>query len=233
MKLSKLVVTSVLVAAAMGLASGTAYADPTPDAPTTAEEIGFESKQEDRTIVTTIDAGAFKVADDGKTVDVLDSADKVIVTLPLSFNLGGLNFPYEQNVTDNGKTLRLVPQVDLTKASANSRSIGATQVASTEENLIAQQTFASQLGIATAIGGFTGTIVGAGIGCIIGGTPVALAIPLAVATCLGGAVVGAGIGSIVGTISAGGPTLVVAGIDLINTLQAAPGTSKFADAASK
>lgn len=224
MKLSKLVVTSVLVAAAMGLASGTAYADPTPDAPATTENINYESNLEDRTIVTTIDAGVFKVADDGKTVDVLDSADKVVVTLPLSFNLGGLNFPYEQNVTDNGKTLRLVPQVDLTKASANSRSIGATQVASTEENLIAQQTFATQLGIATAIGGFTGTVIGAiagGLGFL--GGPVGLAsVPL-----------GATVGGIIGTIIAGGPTLVVAGIDLINTLQAAPGTSKFADAASK
>ncbi|MGB7235513.1 MAG: ammonium transporter [Rhodococcus sp. (in: high G+C Gram-positive bacteria)] len=224
MKLSKLVVTSVLVAAAMGLASGTAYADPTPDAPATTENINYESNLEDRTIVTTIDAGVFKVADDGKTVDVLDSADKVVVTLPLSFNLGGLNFPYEQNVTDNGKTLRLVPQVDLTKASANSRSIGATQVASTEENLIAQQTFATQLGIATAIGGFTGTVIGAiagGLGFL--GGPVGLAsVPL-----------GATVGGIIGTIVAGGPTLVVAGIDLINTLTAAPGTSKFADAASK
>ncbi|MGB3369014.1 MAG: ammonium transporter, partial [Rhodococcus sp. (in: high G+C Gram-positive bacteria)] len=212
MKLSKLVVTSVLVAAAMGLASGTAYADPTPDAPATTENINYESNLEDRTIVTTIDAGVFKVADDGKTVDVLDSADKVVVTLPLSFNLGGLNFPYEQNVTDNGKTLRLVPQVDLTKASANSRSIGATQVASTEENLIAQQTFATQLGIATAIGGLTGTAIGAIAGAIIGAPTIAgivATVPI-----------GATIGGIIGTIVAGGPTLVVAGIDLINTLQA-------------
>ncbi|MDJ0360056.1 ammonium transporter [Rhodococcus sp. H29-C3] len=221
MKLSKMVVTSVFVAAAMGLASGTAYADPTPAAPEApAQDIGYESNLEDRTIVTTIDAGVFKVADDGKTVDVLDQADNVVVTLPLSFNLGGLSFPYEQNVDDDGKTLRLVPQLDLTKASANSRTLGATQVASTEENLIAQQTFATQLGIATAIGGFTGTIIGAlagGLGFL--GGPVGFAsVPL-----------GATVGGIVGTIIAGGPTLVVAGIDLINTLNAAPGTSKFAD----
>ncbi|MGA9871342.1 MAG: ammonium transporter [Rhodococcus sp. (in: high G+C Gram-positive bacteria)] len=220
MKLSKLVVTAAFVASAMGLASGTAYADPTPAAPATGEDIGYESKLEDRTIVTTIDAGVFKVADDGKTVDVLDSADKVVVTLPLSFNLGGLNFPYEQNVDDDGKTLRLVPQLDLTKASANSRSIGATPVASPDENLKAQQTFASQLGIATAIGGFTGTAIGAlagGLGFL--GGPVGLAsVPL-----------GATIGGIAGTIIAGGPTLVVAGIDLINTLTAPPGTTKFAN----
>ncbi|MCZ4076903.1 ammonium transporter [Rhodococcus sp. H36-A4] len=222
MKLSKMVVTSVFVAAAMGLASGTAYADPTPAAPEApAQDIGYESNLEDRTIVTTIDAGVFKVADDGKTVDVLDQADNAVVTLPLSFNLGGLNFPYEQNVDNDGKTLRLVPQLDLTKASANSRTLGATQVASTEENLIAQQTFVTQLGIASAIGGFTGTAIGAIAGAIIGAPTIAgviATIPI-----------GAGVGGVIGTIVAGGPTLVIAGIDLINTLNAAPGTSKYAD----
>ncbi|OZC56581.1 hypothetical protein CH289_05195 [Rhodococcus sp. RS1C4] len=232
MKLSKLVVTAAFVASAMGLASGTAYAQPATDAPAPSEEgtagenIGFESNLEDRTIVTTIDAGVFKVADDGKTVDVLDSTDKVVVTLPLSFNLGGLNFPYEQNVDNDGKTLRLVPQLDLTKASANSRSIGATPVASPEENLLAQQTFGSQLALASAIGGFTGTAIGAVVGGITGGvlacatTACVLAIP-AIGTF-------ATVGGVIGTIVAGGPTLVIAGIDLVNTLTAPPGTTKFA-----
>ena len=219
MKLSKLVATAAFLAAAMGLASGTAYADPAPAAPSTSEEIGFESNLEDRTIVTTIDAGVFKVADDGKTVDVLDSADNVVVTLPLSFNLGGLNFPYEQNVDDDGKTLRLVPVLDFTKASADSRSVGATPVASPDENLKAQQTFSSQLGIATAIRGLTGTIIGAALGLIgIVGGP----------TVIASVITGAGIGGVVGTIIAGGPTLVIAGIDLIGTLTAPPGTTKFA-----
>ena len=218
MKLSKLVVTSALVAVAMGLASGTAYAQPSEE--TAPGDTNYTVDLEDRTIVTTIDAGVFKVADDGKTVDVLDAADNTLVTLPLSFNLGGLNFPYEQNVDDNGKTLRLVPNLDFTKASANSRSIGATTVASPEENLAAQQNFSSQLGIATAVGGLTGTIIGAGVGFVIG-------LPL-----LGSGIVtipvAAAAGGLIGTIVAGGPTLVVAGIDLINTLNAAPGTTVYA-----
>ncbi|OZD33908.1 hypothetical protein CH252_37020 [Rhodococcus sp. 06-1477-1B] len=219
MKLSKLVVTSALVAVATGLASGTAYAQP--DTSATTPDTNYSVELEDRTIVTTIDAGVFKVADDGKTVDVLDAADNTLVTLPLSFNLGGLNFPYEQNVDENGKTLRLVPQLDLTKASANSRSIGATTVASPEENYKAQQNFSSQLGIATAVGGLTGTIIGAGVGFLLG-------LPLAG---VGGVVtvpIAAAVGGLVGTISAGGPTLVVAGMDLLNTLNAAPGTSVWA-----
>ncbi|MDV6230471.1 ammonium transporter [Rhodococcus cercidiphylli] len=217
MKLSKLVVTSALVAVAMGLASGTAYAQPADE--TAPGDTNYTVDLEDRTIVTTIDAGVFKVADDGKTVDVLDAADNTLVTLPLSFNLGGLNFPYEQNVDDNGKTLRLIPDLDFTKASANSRSIGATTVASPEENLRAQQNFSSQLGIATAVGGLTGTIIGAGLG--LAGITIG---PLVFATLP----IGATIGGVIGTIVAGGPTLVVAGIDLINTLNAAPGTTVWA-----
>ncbi|OZC62584.1 hypothetical protein CH306_04845 [Rhodococcus sp. 15-725-2-2b] len=217
MKLRKLAVTSALVAVAMGLASGTAYAQPAEE--TAPGDTNYTVDLEDRTIVTTIDAGVFKVADDGKTVDVLDAADNTLVTLPLSFNLGGLNFPYEQNVDDNGKTLRLVPNLDFTKASANSRSIGATTVASPEENLKAQQNFSSQLGIATAVGGLTGTIIGAGLG--LAGITIG---PLVFATLP----IGATIGGVIGTIVAGGPTLVVAGIDLINTLNAAPGTTVWA-----
>lgn len=219
MKLRKLAVTSALVAVAMGLASGTAYAQPAEE--TAPGDTNYTVDLEDRTIVTTIDAGVFKVADDGKTVDVLDAADNTLVTLPLSFNLGGLNFPYEQNVDDNGKTLRLVPNLDFTKASANSRSIGATTVASPEENLKAQQNFSSQLGIATAIGGLTGTAIGVGVGFLLG-------LPLAG---VGGVVtipIAATVGGVLGTIAAGGPTLVVAGIDLINTLNAAPGTTAWA-----
>ena len=44
-----------------------------------------------------------------------------------------------------------------------------------------------------------------------------------------GIVTGAGVGGVIGTIIAGGPTLVVAGIDLINTLNAAPGTTVWAN----
>ncbi len=224
MKLTKLVATAAFAVAAMGLASGTAYADPTP-APV-SEDIGFESNLEDRTIVTTIDAGVFKVADDGKTVDILDQADNAVLTLPLSFNLGGLNFPYEQNVDNDGKTLRLVPQLDLTKASANSRSLGATPVASPDENYAAQQNFSSQLAIATAIGSLSGTVVGAVVGAVAGGitgcltTACVFSIPLIVT--------GAGVGAVIGTIIVGGPTVLVAGIDLINTLNAAPGTTVYA-----
>ena len=72
-----------------------------------------------------------------------------------------------------------------------------------------------------APGILTGTIIGAGVGFLLG-------LPLAG---VGGVVtvpIAAAVGGLVGTISAGGPTLVVAGMDLLNTLNAAPGTSVWA-----
>lgn len=90
-----------------------------------------------------------------------------------------------------------------------------TDVASPDENLKAQQNFASQLGIATAVGGLTGTIIGAIIGTFV--------MPAV------GTVAGAGIGGVIGTIVVGGPTLAIAGIGLIQTLTAPPGTTVYAN----
>ncbi|RYF44488.1 MAG: ammonium transporter, partial [Comamonadaceae bacterium] len=53
--------------------------------------------------------------------------------------------------------------------------------------------------------------------------------PVAVFGCLPFGVTGAGIGAIVGTIAVGGPTLIVAGIDLLTTLNAPPGTTKWSE----
>lgn len=105
-----------------------------------------------------------------------------------------------------------------------------TPVASPQENQAAQVAFNTQLGTAVAVGGFAGTVTGAAIGCGAGaalGLPFAI-LPGALGGCLAGAGLGAGIGGVGGTIAAGGPTLVVAGNELLQTFNAAPGTSKWA-----
>ena len=136
----------------------------------------------------------------------------MILSLPLSFNLNGVEFPYGVEYTDEGRTVKLIPNLAAPMGLAPNAL--ENTVASPAENTAAEQAFASQLGLATSIGGLTGTIIGAVIGGII--------VPAI------GIVPGAGVGGVIGTIVAGGPTLVVAGIDLLNTYNAAPGTSKFA-----
>ncbi|MBM7417311.1 MULTISPECIES: ammonium transporter [Nocardiaceae] len=221
MKLRRLVATSAIAIASLGVATGTAYAQPattTPSATTTESapaensELNWASRVEAGGVVTTVDAGMFRASDDGKTVDLVDEEGNTILSLPLSFNLNGIEFPYGVEYTDEGRTVKLIPNLAAPMGLAPNAL--ENTVASPAENTAAEQSFASQLGLATSIGGLTGTIIGAVIGGII--------VPAI------GIVPGAGVGGVIGTIVAGGPTLVVAGIDLLNTYNAAPGTSKFA-----
>lgn len=225
MNFRRLTATAALAIAAMGISAGTAYAAPAPE---TAAPVKYEAKQVDKNVVTTLTNGTFVVKDAGKSVDVKDSAGHVLVNFPLAYNLDSLQFPMLNKVSDSGKTLTVTPVTDRSKATPVKGMLH--NVASIDENQRAMGAFSAQLGIAMAVGGLVGLTVGAIAGCIIGGTPLALTlvgIPPAVLTCLGGAAIGAGVGGILGTIGAGGPTLVIAGIDLANTLTAPPGTTKF------
>lgn len=226
MKLRKFAATSVLAIAALGVTTGTAYADP---APATQDNINWKSNVEGASVVTTIDAGAFKVSGDGKNIELQDNAGKPVVVLPLAFQLNSLQFPMEQKISEDGKTATITPVFDLGKAKSisgnvtpqpiNGVGLAVKDIASPEENLLAQQTFNSQLAVATASGGLVGTIIGAVVGGLglLGGPVGLVSIPT-----------GATIGGVVGTIAVGGPTLIAAGIGLGQTLLAEPGTTIYA-----
>lgn len=224
MNIRRLTATAVLVIAAMGVGTGVSGANPTAPAD---KGVDYKTELQDKTVVTTLDGGFFEVSGDGKTVDIKDKAsDKTLVTLPLAVNLGDLSIPLVNKVKDDGKRLELTPNA----AKATPATPLLKPVASTKENQAAQEAFASQLGIASAVGGFAGTVVGAVVGGILGaGAGLAAGVVATPLTILGGVATGAGAGAIIGTIVAGGPTLVVAGIDLVQTLTAPPGTTKFAD----
>ncbi|MCY4666814.1 MAG: ammonium transporter, partial [Rhodococcus sp.] len=57
---------TALAVAAVGASTGIASADPSTD-------VNYEAKVVDKSIVTTIDAGLFKVSGDGKSVVLQDS----------------------------------------------------------------------------------------------------------------------------------------------------------------
>ncbi|MBC2589029.1 MULTISPECIES: ammonium transporter [Rhodococcus] len=231
MKFRKLAAVAAMTIAAVGVTAGTSYAAPAVTAP---EKINYETKAEGDSVVTVIDAGSFAVSGDGKSVELQDSDGNAVVSLPLAIQLGDLQLPFEREISEDGKTLTLTPVVaedKLTPVAPEDKvapglspvSLKLSDVASPEENLKAQQNFASQLGIASAVGGLTGGI----IGCLVAGIPVGL-LTLAVGA-LPACAAGFGIGSVVGTIAAGGPTLVIAGIGLIQTLTAPPGTTQWAE----
>jgi hypothetical protein len=107
--------------------------------------------------------------------------------------------------------------------SASADPLPLTPVASVQENQAAIAALGSNVGTAVTVGSLGGTIAGAAVGCGIG------AVVVPAVGCIPGAVTGAGIGAVAGTIVAGGPTLVVMGVETVNTLNAAPGTTKWAE----
>ncbi|WP_231390216.1 ammonium transporter [Nocardia sp. CNY236] len=172
------------------------------DAPETAPpNIEYRAELIGDRIVTTLSHGTFDVR--GDVVDIRDEAGNVALTMPLTFRDNGLEFPLPHAVRGEDRVLELTAVRD---------ALRARQVASPLENHKAMDEFETQLSLAVAIGGFLGTVVGALIG-LTGG--------------IAGLAAGAGIGTVIGTIIVGGPTLVIAGFNVINTLLAAPGTTRW------
>ncbi|MFC3964448.1 ammonium transporter [Nocardia jiangsuensis] len=200
------VVAPLLTVVTVG--AGVAYADtPTPD-------VGYEVKMVDGKVVTGLTNGTFAVT--GEAVEIKDATGAVLVTLPLTFRQDAKEYPLPHAVSADSRVLELTP----VKNEAAARPVQALPVASPMENMRAQNAFLGHFGIATAIGGFIGTALGALVGLLgFAGGPAGIATVTA----------GAAIGGLIGTIVAGGPTLIVAGMELLNTLNAPPGTTPFAD----
>ncbi|QIS08675.1 ammonium transporter [Nocardia arthritidis] len=209
MILRKITAVAVPLVAAVAVGAGVSHAEPA-----TTPEIGYQAQLVGDTVVTTLTNGHFQMS--GNNVDIKDEAGNTVVTLPLSFRQDGLEFPLPHAVRDDGRVLELTAVKDYTQA----RPATAAPIASNAENQRAMNAFSSQFGIATAIGGFIGTAIGALVGLtgIVAGPGVIASV-----------IAGAAVGGIIGTVIVGGPTLLIAGIDLIGTLAAPPGTTKWSE----
>ncbi|WP_416564097.1 ammonium transporter [Nocardia testacea] len=207
MMIRKIVAAVVPLLATTTVGAAVVHAEPA------TPEIGYRAELIGNRVVTTLTNGTFEI--DGETVEILDKSGATVVVLPLAVREGATEYPLPHAVRDEGRVLELTAVKDVAAARP-----AAQPVASPQENLAAQDNFTSQLGLATAVGGFIGTALGAVVGLATwAGGPV---------TGIPGIVTAAAIGGIIGTIVVGGPTLIIAGIDLINTLTAAPGTTQWA-----
>lgn len=104
-----------------------------------------------------------------------------------------------------------------------------TFVASTQEQNAALDNFTTVVGAAGAAGTVAGGVAGFVIGCPVGaalGLPLAI-LPGAVGGCLVGGVAGAGIGAGLGSLAGGGVAGLAAGVDVVQTHFAAPGTTHW------
>jgi hypothetical protein len=213
MKLTRIAAITSMVFATLVAAAGIAQSAPVPSPNPVQQEIRYNTHLVGKTVVTSLDGGTFKITDDKRSVEINDAAGNAVVRIPTQFVLGFVSHPVDAQIEDNGTVLELTPNMDRAKA----RPVFMKPVASPLEDQRALSQFSSYFGVGTAVGTFIGTAVGAAIGCVI--TP----------GCIPGATVGAGIGGIAGTVLVGGPVLAVSAVDLVNTLMAKPGTSKYSD----
>jgi hypothetical protein len=243
MQLRGITAAAILAIGSLTIGASVAHAEPAPD-------ITYSARLVDHMVVAALRGGTFELskalrdkpageenarlterdgvlvdragapADVAQVIDVVDVRDRdghVAMTLPLDFRIAGTSIPVRPELKKDSTVLELRPTRP--EGIAVSETLVATPVASMTENQRARDEFASQFGLATAIGGFVGTAIGATIGCLV---------TIAVG-CVAGLLTGASLGGILGTIAVGGPTLVVAGVDLLTTMQAAEGTTRFAD----
>ncbi|WP_280400079.1 hypothetical protein [Nocardia carnea] len=236
MKLARPTAIAAMVIGSLTLGLGTAHAQPAAPAP--AAPVNYAVQLVEKTVVATLGGGTFSIvekekapeaaapgtsegepiaaADKTQVLEIKDPAGTLVASMPLEFSVNGIEIPVASEVKDDGKVVEITPEkpAGLEPGGAVVQSV-AKPIASPAENQMAINEFSSHFGLATAIGGFVGTALGFVVGCVVG---VAL-----------GCIPGAGIGGIIGTIVVGGPTLIGAGIELINTLQAPEGTTKWAN----
>ncbi|MFI2337858.1 hypothetical protein ACH474_31175 [Nocardia rhamnosiphila] len=234
---------AALVTGSLAMGFGTANAEPAAEAPKT---INYAVQLKDKTVVATINGGSFSVVEKDvspeeanateqdpsapagepiaaesektKVIEIKDSEDNLVASLPLEFTAAGAEIPVVSEIKQDGTVLEITPEKPVGQEAAPSQEVVrpvAKPIASVSENQMAINEFSSNFGLATAIGGFIGTAVGFVVGCVV--------IPAI------GCLPGAGLGGIIGTIAVGGPTLVAAGVELFNTMQAPAGTSKWAN----
>lgn len=255
MNFRKLTLAAALATALTVAGTGIGQADPAKPAPDQAA-VKYQSTLVDKTVVTTIDKGAFEIRQnpkakevkgkdsknvktdaaklqDAEFVAIKNGAGKVVDQLPLTFTLDGMKYPLRSEISTDKRMLKLTPVADKTKATPVPKApIRAKAIASEQENQAAQNNFMTQLGMATTVGSLVGTAIGAvlgiGLGVVFAGA-MCLVPPFVqcIVTALPIVATAAGVGGIAGLILAGGPTLAAAGWDYFNTMQAAPGTTPY------
>lgn len=240
MKLARPTAIAATVIGSLTLGWGTAHAQPAAPAP--KEPVNYAVQLVEKTVVATLGGGTFAIvekepeptaaepgtpeaepvaeADKTKVLEIKDAAGALVASMPLEFTVNGVEVPVASEVKKEGTVVEITPTrpEGLEPGTAVLQPV-VKPIASPSENQYAMGEFSSNFSIATAIGGFVGTAIGAVIGCVV----------TIVAGCLPGLVTGAGVGGILGSIAVGGPTLVAAGIELMNTLQAPDGTTKWAN----
>ncbi|HLS78477.1 MAG TPA: hypothetical protein VK083_16975 [Nocardia sp.] len=193
MNYKKTAATALMAIAAMGVATGTSYADPavppaaseeaTLSANGTEKGVDYSAVIADagRSIVTTVTGGAWSLDADGEAVTLTNAAGEEVTRIPLTAQQAtdGAAVQIAATVDESGTKLTLTPQAEVIAV----------------QDISAQQWFFDELQRAS---------LGAAVGAVIGGL-------IGLFGFVVGVIPGAAIGAVIGLLVAGGPALVDSG----------------------
>jgi hypothetical protein len=183
-------VVSTIALATATVSVGTAQADPA--------GVGYSTTvTESGSVHTILDAGAFTLSGDGRSVAVVDDAGTVLTSIPLGYSVDGLVLPIDGIIADDGRSLTMTPQ--------STSLIHPVYSPAAYDNLV------TQIQIGWQNGGSVSGGIGAGIGAVIG------CVLFIFVGCIPGAAAGATIG-VVNGITGANPAVTPAFFDFVRTL---------------
>ncbi|MEU7138055.1 hypothetical protein ABZ942_01250 [Nocardia sp. NPDC046473] len=228
MRVKKFAAASTLVIAAVGITSGTAYAEPAAPAPVPGSTvqtdilpgIHYTANVVDNSVVLKTEAGSLTTQ--GTQFQVLDNQGRLVAGMPLTYLKDGMEWPIAAQI--DGNTATFTPSTNAADAhpAAMLKPVDAKDVAGVDFNT-ALSTAATQFGLATAIGTLVGTIVGGALGCVAGAI---IGAPLVVPTffagpiglCIAGAGVGIALGAAAGMILLGVPVGIASAVQFFSSV---------------
>ncbi|MDH6677773.1 hypothetical protein M2284_001972 [Rhodococcus sp. LBL1] len=197
-KLHKTAAVSVLAIAALGVASGTAYAEP--GAPPAPAPIHYQTQigANGTSLETVLDSGTFRVA--GNVVDVVDPTGATVGSIPLTYQVAGTTVPLAPSI--DGGRLTLTPEIP-------AQGVGALQNVDARQD--AYDNMVRQIEQGWFNGGAMNAQIGAGVGAVVG------CVLFLFVGCIPGAAIGGAIGAATG-ITNNNPAVQPAIFDFIATL---------------
>ena len=233
MKIRKLAAVSALTIAALGVAGGTAYAEPTAVEPSPvvapADPAGFVNFVAAQILDPSANAATLSTPLGSLTV----SDGQIAASTPAGDEIGAVSLAPVNEIARNlgqGQVLEQAADALVTDPVAATRPVPVTPVLDygwkTEGEREqwafkrAQDSIALAASIAAATGAVGGGLVGCAIGGVVAGVPLAVfgLLPGAVAGCLVGATTGAALGAIVTAGVVTVPVAIAAGIGYFTTI---------------
>ncbi|QBS45040.1 hypothetical protein [Nocardia sp. CS682] len=225
----KIVAVAAGVAAAVGIATGTAAAQPAED-----EAINFTAEAVNQTSIIKTDAGSM-VVEDG-VFKIKAANGDVVAGTPLKFRVDEFEFPIAANISD--RTATLTPQFEMDKATYKPVALPFEDKAPWKTDYDREQAAWSRMTSTISMGATIGTLVGglggAAVGCVLGGILGAAAasatiiglfgpfIPAAAIGCLGGIIAVGALGTVAGQILVTAPVAIGAAIQYFATINQPP-----------